>query len=62
MKKEDPRLKGLCKECAHRNTCKDAKRYLDMIWCSEYRHWKRNPKSLNADDSGVETRCECVKR
>ena len=41
MKKEDPRLQGLCVECTHRNSCPDAKRYLHIIGCSEYKHWKK---------------------
>lgn len=40
-KKEDPRLQGLCVECTHRNSCPDAKRYLNMIGCSDYRPWKK---------------------
>lgn len=39
--KEDTKLKGLCKECTHRNSCKDAKRYLEMTACSNYRKWKK---------------------
>ena len=38
---EDAKLKGLCKECTHRNSCKDAKRYLEMTSCSNYRKWKK---------------------
>ena len=49
-KKEDGRLQGLCKECTHRNSCKDAKRHLNVINCSKYKHWKRrqdeNVKSI----------------
>ena len=41
MKKEDPKLQGLCKECTHRNSCQDAKRYLEMIGCSQYKHWRK---------------------
>ncbi len=40
-KKEDARIQGLCKECTHRNSCRDAKRHLNMISCSEYKHWKK---------------------
>ena len=39
--KEDQKLQGICKECTHRNSCPDAKRYLDMQACTEYRHWKK---------------------
>ena len=39
--KEDTKLKGLCKECTHRNSCEDAKRYLEMTACSNYRKWKK---------------------
>lgn len=42
--KEDLCLKGLCKECTHRKSCKDAKRHLDMIACSRYKHWKKTNK------------------
>ena len=45
-KKEDERLQGLCKECTHRNSCKDAKRHLNVINCSEYKHWKKKPVYL----------------
>jgi hypothetical protein len=41
MKKEDEKLKGLCKYCTHRNSCKDAKRYVNMVGCSQYRIWKK---------------------
>lgn len=41
MKKEDPKLQGLCKECTHRNSCPDAKRYLNMTGCTSYKHWKK---------------------
>lgn len=44
MKKEDPKLQGLCKECTHRNSCQDAKRYLEMIGCSQYKHWRKETK------------------
>ena len=39
--KEDPKLQGICKECTHRNSCLDAKRYLDMQACTEYKRWKK---------------------
>ena len=39
--KEDNKLQGLCKECMHRNSCKDAKRHLNMIACGRYKHWKK---------------------
>lgn len=39
--KEDAKLKGLCKECTHRNSYKDAKRYLEITACSNYRKWKK---------------------
>ena len=39
--KEDTKLKGLCKECTHRNSCEDAKRYLEITACSNYRKWKK---------------------
>ena len=45
-KKEDARLQGLCKECTHRNSCKDAKRHINVTHCSEYRHWKKKPVKL----------------
>lgn len=47
-KKEDACLQGLCKECTHRNSCKDAKRHLNMISCSEYKYWKK--KNYHKED------------
>ena len=45
MTKEDNKLQGLCKECTHRNSCKDAKRHLDVLKCGKYRHWKRRTQN-----------------
>ena len=50
MKKEDPKLQGLCKECTHRNSCQDAKRHLEMIGCSQYKHWRKGTKTINFVD------------
>lgn len=41
---EDPKLQGLCKECTHRKSCEDAKRYLNMTGCSRYKHWRKRNK------------------
>lgn len=30
------KLKGLCKDCVHNESCKDAKRHLNMIECNQY--------------------------
>lgn len=43
--KEDKNLQGLCKECTHRNSCEDAKRHLNMVRCSGYRHWRKQMRS-----------------
>lgn len=44
--KEDVKLQGLCKECTHRNSCNEAKRYLNVTDCSRYKHWKKKSKLL----------------
>ena len=49
--KEDKELKGLCKECTHRNSCKDAKRHLEIMKCSNYKHWKKVIKNGRYSDS-----------
>lgn len=45
--KEDTNLQGICKECTHRNSCTEAKRYLDMIKCGDYKHWKKKNNQHN---------------
>ena len=40
-KKEDAKLKGLCKECTHRNSCEAAKMYLEITVCNNYRKWEK---------------------
>lgn len=43
MKKENPKLLGLCVECTHRNSCQDAERFanVNLIGCSDYKPWKK---------------------
>lgn len=36
--KDNKKLRGLCKSCAHCNSCKDAKRNLNMVKCSEHKN------------------------
>ena len=48
--KEDKKLQGLCKECTHRNSCVNAKRHLNMIACSKYKHWKKKYKMEAQND------------
>ena len=43
MKKENTKLRVLCVECTHRNSCPDAERFANanLIGCSDYKPWKK---------------------
>lgn len=37
---DSKKLQGLCTECSHRYHCENAKRYLNMIKCSQFKQRK----------------------